>query len=306
MRIFSSFDEARGIRNPVVTTGSFDGVHIGHKTIINRLKMLAHKHNGESVVITFHPHPRKVLYPETAGRDLRLITSQDEKLMLLEKAGVDNVINIEFTVAFSKTTSEEFVRDFLIGKLGANVIVAGFNHHFGFNKEGDYRQLWGWREKYGFDAEEIPEQEVEHETVSSTRIRKALIDGYIQRANAYLDHHYLVRGTAVKTDSGFAVEDYKALEIPVADENKLLPSYGIYAVSVDTGQKKLKGMAIISGDESSGNQKIVLYALFSDEEIAGRTVNLLFQKKLRGPVRPGSEYAGKINLAIREINELIY
>ena len=159
MKIFRGFEETVGIKNPVVTTGSFDGVHIGHKTIINRLKMLAAKHDGESVLITFDPHPRKVLYPETAGRDLRLIYSQEEKLIKLREAGVDNVVIVNFTLDFSRITSEEFVRDFICERLRAKVVVVGFNHHFGFNREGDYRQLWDWREKYGFEAEEIPEQE---------------------------------------------------------------------------------------------------------------------------------------------------
>ena len=198
MKIFRSFEEARNIRNPVITTGSFDGVHIGHKTILNRLNILAEKYNGESVLITFDPHPRKVLYPETAGKDLKLINSQEEKLTLLEKAGLNNIIIIEFTREFSRITSEEFVRDILHGILNARVVVAGFNHHFGFNQEGDYRQLWGWQEKYNFEAEEIPEQEVQHETVSSTKIRKAISEGYIQRANAYLDHYYMIMGTAEK------------------------------------------------------------------------------------------------------------
>src|SRR5512136_1678226 len=126
MRIFRGFSGAESIINPVVTTGSFDGVHIGHKTILNRLKMLASKYEGESVLITFDPHPRKVLYPETAGKELRLINSQEEKLYLLEKAGLENVIIIEFTKEFSKITSEEFVRDYLHGILNAKVIVAGF------------------------------------------------------------------------------------------------------------------------------------------------------------------------------------
>ncbi|MBK7133754.1 MAG: FAD synthetase family protein [Bacteroidales bacterium] len=142
MKIFRSFEDAKVIKNPVVTTGSFDGVHIGHKTILNRLKMLAEKQNGESVLITFDPHPRKVLYPDTAGKELKLINSQEEKLALLEKAGLNNVIIIEFTKEFSRVTSEQFVRDFLHGILHAKVVVVGFNHHFGFNKEGDYKQLW--------------------------------------------------------------------------------------------------------------------------------------------------------------------
>src|SRR5512133_1871076 len=129
MKIFRGFEEAKNIINPVVTTGSFDGVHIGHKTILNRLRMLASKYDGESVLITFDPHPRKVLYPDTAGKDLKLINSDEEKMMLLEKAGLDNVIIVSFTIDFSHITSEQFVCDFLIGILHAKVIVAGFNHH---------------------------------------------------------------------------------------------------------------------------------------------------------------------------------
>jgi riboflavin kinase/FMN adenylyltransferase len=194
MKIFRGFEAVSGIRNPVVTTGSFDGVHIGHKTILNRLGMLARKHDGESVLITFNPHPRKVLYPDTAGKDLMLINSQEEKQMLLQKAGLDNLIIVTFTREFSRITSEQFVSDFLHDVLHAKVVVAGFNHHFGFNQEGDYKQLREWRNRYGFEAEEIPEQEVQHETVSSTKIRKAIGEGYIQRANAYLDHYYLILG----------------------------------------------------------------------------------------------------------------
>jgi riboflavin kinase/FMN adenylyltransferase len=184
MKIFKGFEEARGIRNPVVTTGSFDGVHIGHKAILNRLRRLAEKYGGESVLITFHPHPRKVLYPDTAGKDLKLINSQEEKLKLLRESGIDNVIIVEFTKEFSKVTSEQFVSEYLHGILKSRVIVVGFNHHFGFNKEGDYKHLWEWKGKYDFEAEEIPEQEVQHEAVSSTKIRKAISEGYMQRAYA--------------------------------------------------------------------------------------------------------------------------
>jgi riboflavin kinase/FMN adenylyltransferase len=307
MKIFRSFEEARGLRNPVVTTGSFDGVHAGHKTILNRLGMLAEKHNGESVLITFHPHPRKVLYPETAGRDLRLITSQEEKIMLLEQAGLDNVIIIEFTREFARTTSEEFVRNFLSGILKARVVVAGFNHHFGFNKEGDYRQLWSMQEKYGFEAEEIPEQEVEHETVSSSRIRKAISEGYIQRANAYLDHYYLVMGIPVRSDpppAGSALPFYR---IPVTDENKLLPSDGIYAVSSVTGSFSDKGMVVIYTIVNS-NTQVFLNMLDCKTDISGKTTSLLFRKKVSGPVNltDPSSALKRFNSAMEEISDLIY
>jgi riboflavin kinase / FMN adenylyltransferase len=303
MKIFRGFEQVKGIRNPVVTTGSFDGVHIGHKTILNRLRMLAEKYGGESVLITFDPHPRKVLYPETAGKDLKLINSYEEKLVLLRKAGLDNLIIVEFTKEFAKTTSEEFVRDYLHGYLRAKVVVAGFNHHFGFNKEGDYRQLWGWREKYGFEAEEIPEQEVQHESVSSTKIRKAISEGYIQRANAYLDHYYMIMGSPVKRPPLF---DFPFLSIPLAEECKLLPATGIYAVSIVSGEVRSKGMAVICGS-CEKNDQVLLHVLDNEVHVPGEKITLLFHKMIRGSISLSDEKSSaKISQARDEIADLIY
>jgi riboflavin kinase / FMN adenylyltransferase len=306
MKIFRSFEEAKGIRNPVVTTGSFDGVHIGHKTMLNRLRFLAEKYNGESVLITFDPHPRKVLYPESAGKDLKLINSQEEKLLLLRKTGLDNLIIIRFTLEFSKITSEQFVRDFLYGKLNAKSIVVGFNHHFGFNKEGDYRQLWGWQEKYNFEAEEIPEQEVQHETVSSTKIRAAISEGYIQKANAYLDHYYIIIGKPEPCKKRVNVMLPSLLSIRITEECKLLPARGIYAVSVETGKLFSKGMAIISG--SNTERPEVLLHVFN-ELVPGTDDNFIirFHKKIHGEVSLEDDRSvSRINTSIDEISELIY
>jgi riboflavin kinase/FMN adenylyltransferase len=306
MKIFTSFEEAKNIRNPVITTGSFDGVHIGHKTILNRLKVLAEKYNGESVLITFDPHPRKVLYPETAGKELRLINSQEEKLKLLEKAGLDNVIIIQFTREFSRITSEEFVRDILHGILNAKVVVAGFNHHFGFNKEGDYRQLWGWQEMYNFEAEEIPEQEVQNETVSSTKIRKAISEGYIQRANAYLDHYYMIIGTTEDCRNEKPVVHSSLARISLTEECKLLPSPGIYAVSVEAGPAVSKGMVIIIKREECLND--VLIDIFDEPKPhPDEKVSSFFHKKIHGAINlDDSKSAQRINSAKDEILELIY
>lgn len=306
MRVFRSFDEAAVIRNPVITTGSFDGVHIGHKTILSRLKKLAEKYDGESVLITFDPHPRKVLYPETAGRDLKLITSREEKLELLEKAGLDNVIIVNFTKEFSRITSEQFVRDFLLGILHAKVIVAGFNHHFGFNKEGDYRQLWSWRDKYHFEAEEIPEQEVYHETVSSTRIRQAISEGYIQRANAYLDHYYIIKGPLADFSPPQNSVLPRLSEVIVTEEMKLLPSTGIYAVTIENGSgERSKGMVII---DTPGEKKRVLVNILNEAEtVPGSIVKLLFHKRIHGAVNmPDSKSHSKISQSVEEISDLIF
>jgi len=306
MKIYRSFEEARGIRNPVVTTGSFDGVHIGHKTILKRLKMLAEKYNGESVLITFEPHPRKVLYPETAGRDLKLINSTAEKLCLLRKESLDNLIIINFTREFAKITSEEFVRDYLHNILNARVIVAGFNHHFGFNKEGDYRQLWGWRNKYGFEAEEIPEQEIEHETVSSTNIRKAIREGYIQRANAYLDHYYMIIGKP----ENYNIQETRGMpdlmKIPVTEESKLLPSPGIYAVTAVTETATSKAMALVLNSDND-NQEVLVHFFTDTNVFVDREISLMFHRKIHGSVNLSEEKIPDRLLKVREeIAELIY
>jgi len=307
MKIFRSFEEAKSIRNPVVTTGSFDGVHIGHKTILNRLRKLAEKHCGESVLITFDPHPRKVLYPETAGKSLKLINSQEEKMELLRKAGLDNIIIIEFTKDFSKTSGEEFVRDMLHDLLNARVVVAGFNHHFGFNQEGDYRQLWEMKDKYGFEAEEIPEQEVQHETVSSTKIRKAISEGNIQRANAYLDHYYIIIGTPVLSDYDKTELQLSLCRIHMTEESKLLPAPGIYAVSVESGEFRIKGMTLIHRSLDEDNK--VLLHLFEDEnKILNNRCIIYFHKRIHSSVNLDNHtIAGtRLKAAKNEISELIY
>ncbi len=306
MRIFRGFEEVSGIKNPVVTTGSFDGVHIGHKTILNRLKMLAGKYDGESVLITFYPHPRKVLYPDTAGKDLKLINTQEEKLELLRKAGLDNVIIVEFTRDFSRITSEQFVSDYLYRILKSKVIVVGFNHHFGFNQEGDYKHLWNWREKYDFEAEEIPEQEVQHETVSSTKIRKAIKEGYIQRANAYLDHYYLVMGKASEEYLPDPADSMRFLWIPVSEESKLLPSAGLYAVSVLADKTASKGMVYIS--QEAENDQGLMVNIFEDENLfPGKKCSVLFHKKIHGSIKSGdSHFEYRLRSARQEISELIY
>lgn len=304
MRIFRDFEGVESITNAVVTTGSFDGVHIGHKTILNRLKRLADQEKGESVLITFDPHPRKVLYPETAGKDLRLLNSHEEKLGLLHEAGLDNVIIVKFTREFAKIRSEEFVTEFLCKKLKARIIVVGFNHHFGFNQEGNYRQLLALHDKYNFMVEEIPEQEVEHESVSSTRIRQALKEGYVQRANAYLDHYYLMIGEADPFNAEGSLSELAFLRIKTDDPCKLIPSPGIYAVSVKSCSGIYKGMVIISKNDQ--NCEVLLHVI-DNAKFSPCKVTIYFHKKIHGQVSLAENKAlKKVYEARNEIAELIY
>ncbi|HWR74709.1 MAG TPA: FAD synthetase family protein [Bacteroidales bacterium] len=303
MKIYRSFEEAAGIPSPVITTGTFDGVHIGHKTIIRRLKKLASDHQGESTLITFHPHPRAVLYPESVGKGLRLICSQEEKIEMLRKTGLDNLIIIEFTKEFSHITGEEFVREILCGILKSKVIVVGQNHHFGFNQEGDYRKLWEWRSLYGFEAEEIPMQEVQNETVSSTRIRQALSEGYIQRANAYLDHFYIIIGAASQDDQSFS-QDIPFIKIPVTEKTKLVPPHGLYAVSCAADTFFSRGMVFIP-DNNAGITDIFVHLENYEDDIPGKRMTLFFHKRLAA-YKPGEPVPTAIAKGIEEMQELIF
>jgi len=280
MKIFKDINEVKLIRNAVVTTGSFDGVHIGHKAIIDRINKLAKEINGESVLITFYPHPRKVLYPDDEGKSLKLICSQAEKIELLEKTNLDNLIIINFTVEFSKTSSFDFVKNIMINKIGAKIIVVGFNHYFGYNREGNYDFLYKMKETFGFSVEEIPKMEIQNETVSSTKIRKAITEGNIQKANAYLDHYYTIRATIF--NSILNNVNFNFCNCIVDDYEKLLPPQGIYAISIYQNNCRIKGLlCIINSEYFLCNESIKeLFKNFADNK-NDRLLFLFLDKEYR-------------------------
>ena len=282
MKIFHNFDDVGEIRNAVVTTGSFDGVHIGHKVILQRLKKLAAEIGGETVLITFHPHPRKVLYPETAGKGLFLINSQREKINLLQKAGLDNLIIVEFTLEFSKITSIDFVRNILLNKLHSRTIVIGFNHHFGHNREGDYEELRKLGSTNGSEVEEIPEQDIHNESVSSTKIRKAIQEGTIQKANAYLDHQYIMMGYLSKSSQALEDIGFPCYSMAIEEDTKLVPPNGVYAVTVIGDDCFSRAMCFIRKNEKSTLDTLVeVHLLESYGCIEGQIGTLLFHKRIR-------------------------
>ena len=286
MRVFHDLGDLIKIPNPVVTTGSFDGVHVGHKAIINRINRLARDIQGESVLITFNPHPRKVLYPETAGKDLFLINSQREKIELLRKTGLKNLIILTFTTEFSRTTSIEFIRNILVNKLHASKIVIGFNHQFGFNREGNFEYLDELGKFYGFGVEEIPEQDIHNETVSSTLIRKALQEGRIQRANAYLDHHYFMIGKLALGNPELKQIDLPTFFLDIEEECKLIPPDGVYAVRIEAGGITSKGILNIKNSRYGSERKkediaIELFPFESNGIKPGQDAKIYFAKRIR-------------------------
>ncbi len=310
MKIHRNLDEIKNIKNPVVTTGTFDGVHIGHKTILNRLRKLADEIEGETVLITFHPHPRKVLYPEGAGKNLQLICTQREKVNLLKNTGLDHLIIIEFTREFAKTTSSEFVENILVQKLGAKRIIVGFNHHFGHNREGDYAYLYELAKTHDFQVEEIPEQDIENETVSSTTIRAALKEGRIQRANAYLDHFYIMMGKLSDGHPRCREIGFPTYEIEMEEDVKLIPPQGVYAISLVHCHSKYKGMLNIKkhNDRNNVTVEVHLFNHNSGEDLRGKIGTVYFHKRMRDELSLNDEKSFKLQLDSdkEEIENLIY
>ena len=283
MQIHRDFDDLGNIRKPVVTTGSFDGVHVGHKTILNRLRKIADDIGGETVLITFHPHPRKVLYPDTVGKSLKLISTQREKVELLKQTGLDHLIIIPFTLEFSRITSHDFVEKILVEKLHAQRIIVGFNHHFGHNRQGDFDYLYELAKNHDFEVEEIPEQDVENETVSSTTIRKALHEGRIQRANAYLDHFYILMGPLQDGYPRCREAGFPTYSVGIEEQEKLVPPQGVYAISLIYGSLKYKGMLNIKQFEERADVRVEVHLFDHDHEaeLRGQVVTLQFHKRMR-------------------------
>jgi len=295
MQIHHSLDHLPGIPFPVVTVGSFDGVHVGHRTIIRRLNELAARVGGASVLVTFHPHPRSVLYPDSEGRDLKMIYDQEEKCTMLSRTGLDHLIILEFTRSFARTTSEEFVEKYLLGLLKAHTIVVGFNHYFGHNRTGNYDSLFKMSETHGFRVEEIPAQEIQHETVSSTKIRKALSEGNIQRANAYLEHHFIMRAVILRCSSASELPGYQCLEIMVQDKCKLIPPAGTYAIALRRRESNRKAMLLIRPDG-----RICLYAVPDDIPMDGKKLKVHFYKGMT------IMNTADLQLEMEAIHELVY
>ncbi|MDX2362077.1 MAG: bifunctional riboflavin kinase/FAD synthetase [Crocinitomicaceae bacterium] len=229
MKVFQGFEHL-DIENPVLTIGTFDGVHIGHQRIIKQLNEEAAKIGGESVLFTFYPHPRMILYPENHG--LRLIQTQVEKIDKLRRIGLQNVIVYPFTKEFSRLTAIEFVRDYLVNRLNVKKLVIGYDHQFGKNREGSLKLLKEVCETYGFEVIEIAAQEIDEVNISSTKIRRAIQEGNMKLAQKYLGEPFelygkVVQGKALGRDLGFPTAN-----LDVESEIKLVPKPGVYAVNV--------------------------------------------------------------------------
>lgn len=282
MKIYHSLDDFAPVRNAIVTSGTFDGVHVGHQKILGRLREVAKKNDGETVVITFWPHPRLVLYPNDT--DLKLLNTFEEKAELLKEQKIDHLLRIPFTKEFSQLSSEEFITKILVEKIGTKKLVIGYDHHFGKNREGSFEQLKLNAPKYGFTVEEISRQDVDHVTVSSTAIRKALDTGDLTTANDLLGKPYSVSGRVVKGDKLGRLMGFPTANLELDSMHKLVPSDGIYAVTVSYSHQVYGGMLYIGYRPTvGGKRKSIEVNIFDfDKEIYGDTLVVNFHQLIRG------------------------
>jgi len=281
MQIYYSIDDFSPVKNAVVTSGTFDGVHIGHKKILSRLTEIARKTTGETVVITFWPHPRLVLYPDDT--QLRLLNTFEEKAELLKGQGVNHVLRIPFTKEFSQLTSEEFITKILVEKIGTKKLVIGYDHHFGKNREGSFEQLKLNGPRYGFEVEEIPRQDIDNIAVSSTKIRQSIEAADVATANHLLGQAYTLSGRVVKGDQLGRQLGYPTANIEIDSIYKLIPADGIYAVQVRHANARYQGALYIGNRPTvNGARKVIEVNIFNfTREIYGETLTMEFHAFIR-------------------------
>lgn len=268
-----------------MTIGTFDGVHIGHQTIIKRMVGIAKKFNGEVVLVTFDPHPRLVLQKDAK---VKLLTSIKERIDLLDKAGVGHLIIIPFDKSFANLTSLEFIRDILVKKIGTKRLVIGYDHHFGKNREGSFDHLIKYGSIYGFDVEEIPPKEVNDLKVSSTKVRNAILEGDVVKASHYMCHPYRITGTVVNGEQIGRSIGFPTANIKVGEPNKLIPKEGVYAVRVVYDSKSFSGMLNIGYRPTLGrdNQLSIEVHIFDfRENIYGKQLTLDIIKHVRNEIQ---------------------
>ncbi len=265
----------------IVTSGTFDGVHVGHQKILRQLVETARQNNGQSIVITLWPHPRFVLKKDPGS--LRLLSTFEEKASLIEKLGVDILLKIPFTHEFSEISSETFIRDILIQKLKTNVLIIGYDHRFGKNREGSFEYLKEHSDQFGFEVMEIPREDVDHMGVSSTRIRDALAKGEVHEAADLLGRNYALSGFVKDGDRIGRSIGFPTANIDVPETYKLIPGDGAYAVYVHLEGKKYDGMLNIGWRPTvSGQERRIEVNIFNfDQDIYNRRLTVEFVRLLR-------------------------
>jgi riboflavin kinase / FMN adenylyltransferase len=287
MQVHRDIDSLPQFRNAVITIGTFDGVHMGHRQVIEKLKTQAKAVNGESVIITFHPHPRKVVSSTILG--IRLINTLDEKIELLRQLGIDHLVIVPFTDAFANQPAEDYITHFLIGKFHPHTIIIGYDHRFGRDRQGDYRLLEKNAAHYGYQLKEIPKHILENISISSTNIRESILHSDTDTANKLLGYDFFFSGTVIHGDKLGRQLGYPTANLKVMDEEKIIPGNGIYAVYAqpERNTEKLKGMMSIGFRPTvDGKKRVIEVNIFDfNEEIYDQSLKVYVKKYLREEVK---------------------
>ena len=282
MQIHYNLDNFKAI-NPVVTIGTFDGVHLGHREVISELKRISTLSEGDSVVFTFDPHPRIVIAPQEDS--LRLLSTQKEKINLMEKIGIDHLVIYPFTREFSKLSYNEFVENILVGKMNIASLVVGYDHRFGQGRKGDFNSLELLSNELNFKVEQLSELLVDNKVVSSTKIRLALEAGDILKANHFLGYRYTLSGKVIEGKQLGRKLGFPTANIETLDNHKLVPGDGVYAVFVQTGGEIYKGMLNIgirpTVNYNADHKSIEVHIFDFESDIYNSEITLYFVSKIR-------------------------
>ena len=289
----------------VITIGTFDGVHLGHKKIINRLCDYALSNNLNSVILTFYPHPRMVL---NKGENLKLLNTIEEKKKRLESLGVEALVIEPFTIDFSNLSAEDYVKNVLVEQLNAKHIIIGYDHRFGKNRTANIKDLRLFGSKYGFSVEEIPVKDLEAVSISSTKIRNALNDGAVEKANTYLGDHYTIQGLVINGKGIGKTLGYPTANLQINSSEKLIPRQGVYIVKVCSNNTTLWGMMNIGLNPTFNENTLSIEVHFLDfnANIYGEVLDIKLVKRLRNEQKFSSVKALKNQLKLDETHTRNY
>jgi riboflavin kinase/FMN adenylyltransferase len=280
VKIYRDLASFTQVKNSVLTIGTFDGVHLGHRIILKKVNEIAKKIGGESVLLTFYPHPRKVLFGDDS---LKLINTIEEKAELLKDEGIEHFIVHPFSREFSRLNAFEYVRNIIVNSIAAKVVVVGYDHHFGRNREGGMEQLLEFAKLFEFEVREISAEQIDNVKVSSTKIRSAIEEGNIEQANLFLTRPFSLSGIVVKGDEVGRTMGFPTANIQLSKE-KILPKNGVYAVDVYVSGKKLRGMMNIGVRPTvniSDEQRVEVNIFDFNQDIYGEHIKVEVLKKIR-------------------------
>jgi len=301
MRLYTDIDQLPAFNKAVITIGTFDGVHRGHQQIIAQLKAEASAIGGETVIITFHPHPRLVV--SQGNNQVHLLTTLAEKEALLRSHGIDHLVVVPFTEAFAALSPEDYIQAFLVEKFRPHTVTIGYDHKFGHNREGNYQMLEAYARQYGFAVKEIPPHVLHHITISSTTIRQALLQGDCATANELLGYPYFFSGEVTTGNQLGRTIGYPTANLVSHEPNKLIPGNGVYAVEATVGSGNPSGtfggmMNIGMRPTVDGTQRMIEVNLFNfDATIYGDTLTVWVKQRLRSEVKFNGLEALKSQLA---------